>query len=292
MLTRFAKVLVDIGKRTVEDDCPGLAAEMSYHLMLALAPTLIFVVSVLGLIGQQQDFLVDFLEFTRNLLPTQVYDLVKTMMVRIISDSSEELAIVSLLAALWIGSNGASVALKALYRAFGFEKEFGRLPYIKQRLLSIGIIISIGTAVFAGSNIMVLSHLMTDSLVNQLGVDSSSLALGKLVNGVVFGGLITGFCLLFYRTVPGKDRYRLPWSCAWPGAVVFTTLWVFLSWVFTTYVESLGRYGEIYGALTAVTLMLVWLYMTSFAFLVGGEVNARCHDQLSEQLKINFGSSD
>ena len=77
---------------------------------------------------------------------------------------------------------------------------------------------------------------------------------------------------LFYRFAvehpPGIHRR------AWPGAIVAIASWLLVSWVFGAYLGSLGTYAVYYGSIAAVAVLLVWLYLTSLALLLGAEVNA------------------
>ncbi len=77
----------------------------------------------------------------------------------------------------------------------------------------------------------------------------------------------------FYRFAvehpPGVERR------AWPGAIVAFTAWLVVSWGFGVYVTSLGRYALFYGSVATVAVLLVWLYLTSWALLVGAELNAQ-----------------
>jgi membrane protein len=61
---------------------------------------------------------------------------------------------------------------------------------------------------------------------------------------------------------------------AWPGAVAAMAAWLAVSWVFGSYIGSLGTYAVYYGSLAAVAVLLVWLYLTSLALLFGAELNA------------------
>jgi uncharacterized BrkB/YihY/UPF0761 family membrane protein len=62
---------------------------------------------------------------------------------------------------------------------------------------------------------------------------------------------------------------------AWPGAIVAFTAWLVVSWGFGLYVASLGRYALFYGSVATVAVLLVWLYLTSWALLIGAELNAQ-----------------
>lgn len=60
-----------------------------------------------------------------------------------------------------------------------------------------------------------------------------------------------------------------------PGAVLGVVLWLVISWAFGLYVSTLADYAAFYGSLAAVAVLLVWLWLTSFAILVGAELNSQ-----------------
>jgi uncharacterized BrkB/YihY/UPF0761 family membrane protein len=82
-----------------------------------------------------------------------------------------------------------------------------------------------------------------------------------------------GLLAAFYRFAvvhPAGVRRRV-----WPGTVTAVVSWLFVSWVFGVYAVSMASYAVYYGSLAAVAVMLVWLYITSLALVVGAEVNAQ-----------------
>ena len=87
--------------------------------------------------------------------------------------------------------------------------------------------------------------------------------------------LAAGSALLagFYRFAvehPPRLRRRV-----WPGVMAAILSWFLVSWAFGTYVASIADYALYYGSLAAVAVLLVWLYLTSLALVIGAEVNAQ-----------------
>jgi membrane protein len=60
----------------------------------------------------------------------------------------------------------------------------------------------------------------------------------------------------------------------WPGTVAAVGCWLLVSWAFGIYAASIANYALFYGSLTAVAVLLIWLYLTSLCLMVGVEVNA------------------
>jgi membrane protein len=88
----------------------------------------------------------------------------------------------------------------------------------------------------------------------------------------VFFAMSTAALAAFYRTA----TVRLPGvRCrVWPGALVAMVSWAFVTWGFGAYVGTIAHYAVYYGGLAAIAIILLWLYLTSLALLVGAEVNA------------------
>ena len=91
-------------------------------------------------------------------------------------------------------------------------------------------------------------------------------ALLMLGTGAVF---LAGFYRFAVEHPPGMRRR------VWPGAVAAIVSWLLVSWAFGNYAVSIGDYALYYGSLAAVAVLLVWLYLSSLALVVGAEVNAQ-----------------
>jgi membrane protein len=90
-------------------------------------------------------------------------------------------------------------------------------------------------------------------------------ALSMLAVGMAF---LAGFYRFAVERPPGRRRHVVP------GTIAAVTCWLIVSWGFGTYVASTADYALYYGSLAAVAVLLVWLYLTSLALIVGAEVNA------------------
>ena len=83
--------------------------------------------------------------------------------------------------------------------------------------------------------------------------------------------LLTLFFMLLYRVLPGQ---KLSFKAQFPGAVLAAVGWLLFSFAFSLYIQNFANYSFIYGSLTAVVLLLLWLYTCMVILLLGAEVNA------------------
>jgi membrane protein len=77
--------------------------------------------------------------------------------------------------------------------------------------------------------------------------------------------------VFIYTVVPER---RGSWKTIWPGACAFVMIWILISLLFGEYVTNLSSYNKVYGSMGTIIVLMVWLYLTSYALLIGGELNA------------------
>src|SRR5690606_6959593 len=99
---------------------------------------------------------------------------------------------------------------------------------------------------------------------------------GELVTSLARWPVLISVVLLalavLYTFAPDRERAR--WRWASPGALLATVLWLLASIGFSLYVRFFGSFNETYGVLGAVVILMLWLYISAYVVLMGGELNA------------------
>lgn len=88
---------------------------------------------------------------------------------------------------------------------------------------------------------------------------------------------VTAALAVVYRWAPSRDAPKFRWVSV--GALAATVLWLLVSIGFSVYVANFGKYAKTYGALAGVVVLLMWLWLTVYAVLLGAEVNAESEQQ-------------
>lgn len=270
-IVRLVGFLKRLGLKISSDDCMGLAAEMAYNWMLSLLPGLIFLFTLFGMVNSQQASFYRVLTILRRLVPKDAYSLVQASLDALIQESNGGLAILSLLAALWTVSNGAVTVEKALNRFYKIEPKFN--DFWKERLSAIIIVIGISVLMLVSTNLIVFGEAIHQFLGQVLHFPETWLNWIRLLRWTlpIFSLFVMSWFV--YAIVP-RTLGRRFWRNMWPGAMTFVPLWILISLLFGTYVSNMGNYGKIYGPMGAIVILMIWLYLTSLALLIGGEVNA------------------
>lgn len=253
------------------DQVPLLAAGVAFFTFLSLFPALIALVTLYGLIADPATISQQIGSLTQN-MPEGARDLIETQ-VKGLVDKPTTLGVslvISLLVALWSASGGMGQLITAVNAAYDEEENRG---FVKRKLLALGL--TIGAIVF-----MVLMIALVAVVPVLLGALADStlvrFALGA-AKWVLLVILVTAALAVLYRLAPNRDAPQMKWVSV--GAGVATVLWVIASIGFTVYVTNFGSYAKTYGALAGVIVLLLWLWITCYAVLLGAEINAESEQQ-------------
>ena len=85
------------------------------------------------------------------------------------------------------------------------------------------------------------------------------------------------FCLLIYKFLPNR-RDRLIKQL--PGAAFAALGWMVVSWIFSIYLDIFKGFSSMYGSLTTIVLIMLWMYFCMYSILLGGELNVLLYDEL------------
>jgi membrane protein len=194
--------------------------------------------------------------------------------VAVVTTSSDKKGLGLLLAlaiALFGARNAAGSIVTALNIAYE-EKE--RRGFIKVNLLSLAITAAaVATAVLGllGAGAMRFMHELVPA-------DSPALlAISRVLTYALLGLVGATSAALLYRYGPSRERSRWRWIT--PGSALFAVSWVALTIGFGIYVARFGSYGATYGSLSAIVVLLTWLYLSSYALLFGAELNSELEHQ-------------
>ena len=251
----------------VKDEITVYAAQASFFIVLSSVPFIILLLTVLQFVPAVQQS--DFLYLLSRLLPIEVQPLVYTIVDEIYSKSSAALLSVSSITTLWSASRGMLGIEKGLNRIAGSPRRRG---YVISRIINSGY-----TIVFMAVCILSLVLLVFGTVIQNLifkilpflqGLSPYLISLRSMLALVI----LVVFFMGLYTFLP-YERQRL--RCQLPGAVFSTVGWMAFSFAFSLYFSHIGgkNYSYMYGSLTAIVLLLLWLYFCMCILFFGAEIN-------------------
>lgn len=264
----------ELGKRVwseiQEDNVFGRAAELSYYFLLALFPFLIFLTSVIGLVlGSGTGTRHALFDYLARIMPPSAFQLLDNTMREVSASSSGGKLSFGVVAALWAASNGLSAITATLNTAYDLKES---RPWWKQRLIAIALTIALSILIILVLVLIVAGGHIADWLASTYGLGAVFPMAWKIIQWpFVLGCMILAFALIYYFAPDFREQ---SWQWLTPGAAIGVVLWLLVSIAFRVYLSFFDSYSATYGSLGAVIILMLWLYFTGTAVLIGGEVNS------------------
>lgn len=251
--------------RYEDDEVTALGAQMTYYVILAFFPFLIFLLTIVGLTPISTE---DVWGQLALVLPESSYKAVNDIMNEIFENRNEALLSFSMIGTLWAASNGLSAMIKGLNKAYD-EPE--TRPFWKLKGLAVLFTVGLALIMLLTFGLLVFGHVIGVQLFKFLGYPDDFELLWGLIKFVIpLTAMLMGFALLYW-VAPNR---RLRFKSVIPGAVFASLGWIAISLLFSFYVSHFGNFAKSYGSLGGIIVLLVWLYFSCIIILIGGEVNA------------------
>lgn len=272
----FKNTIVSI----IENDFSGMAAEMSYMLVIGIFPFMLFLVSLFNLIGKNY-YMNPLFIFLEKVMPADSLRLIHTVLNQVLGfTSGRSVAILGLLVTLFMSMNALSVVIKGLNRAYKVEET---RAFIYTRLLSLVMVVVNTLVLFLSINLIIFGRVIIRFLTafTIMTADTGSLLLA-IRWPIAFLALFVMAFLHYYIFPDVSWSEELKCKSALPGTLFFCVIWLIASGGFSIYVNKLHTYNFVYGSIAAFAMLMIWFYFTSMLMLIGGEINSQVHDKLEK----------
>ena len=263
-ILKIYKIIQKIGEAIAGNHVGAYAAQTAYFFMICMIPIILL---LLTLVQYTPVTKADVMTAVIQVFPSSV-DSMMTSIVNQVYNQSMGIIPVTVLVALWSAGKGVlamSTGLNCVYQC----RETRNYVLLRLRatlytvMFILVIILLLVLSVFGNSlNLFIGEH-----------VPILAKAADQLIQARVFIAPVTLilFCLLTYEFLPNRrDR----WMKHFPGAVFAAIGWMVVSWVFSVYVDIFEGFSNMYGSLTTIVLIMLWLYFCICILFVGAEINA------------------
>jgi membrane protein len=257
----------------------GRAAELSYYFLLALFPLLIFLTSVIGIIlGSGTGTRHALFGYLARIMPPSAFQLIDATMLEVSTASGSGKLSFGLLAALWAASNGMGAITQSLNVAYDVQET---RPWWKHRLVAIGLTAALSVLIISALVLVVFGGRIGEGIAGAYGFGSAFAITWKIIQWpVVLAFMVLAFALIYYFA---PDLRHQTWQWLTPGAAIGVALWLLVSLGFRIYLQFFDSYSATYGSLGAVIILMLWLYFTGTAVLIGGEINSEIENAAAER---------
>ncbi|MDQ0116996.1 YihY/virulence factor BrkB family protein [Pseudarthrobacter sp902506025] len=253
-----------------KDQCPDLAAALTYYAVLSLFPALLALVSLLGLFGDPQKTTNALLEIVRGFAPAETVNTISGPVAELTSAPAAGFTLViGLVTALWSASGYVGAFGRAMNRVY--EVDEGR-AFVKLRGTMLGVTLLAVVIVALLAGMLVLSGPVSEAVGGLIGLSGPFLMVWNIAKWPVMIALIIAIIAVLYYATPNVKQPKFRWMSMGSGIALFVFLIASLGFGF--YVGNFGNYNKTYGALGSVIIMLLWLWILNMSLLFGAEFDA------------------
>ena len=266
-LAKLKHALVRTYADVVEGHAMQMAAALSYYFVLSLFPALIFLSAVVAYLPVP-DLFNQALALMAQFLPADSMGLVRRVVADVISPNKGTFLSFGILGSLWAASGGFAAAMEALNIAYEVKED---RPFWKTRPLALGLAFMTGALLLVALSVMIVGPRFGEWLAARVHLSGLFVLLWPYIHWTIAVGFtILAVEALYFLAPNVKQRFL----ATLPGAVLAVGCWIGLSYLLGIYFRHFANFNKTYGTLGAAIALMVWLYWTGFAMLVGAELNA------------------
>lgn len=260
-------------RESIDDRTPGLAAETALFTLLSLPALLLVILGSLGFIadtlgpkGQDELHRLVF-ELPQTLLPSRTYETYEQLAGQVVTQGRGDVVSIGVVVSLWTGSRAMNRYIETIVIAYDISNP---RPMWRRRLIAFGLTIAALVGVLAILPPLVLGP----RIIRWVAPESVATASLSVADALFWPAMVlVALCALttlYHVAVPA----RTPWRRDVPGALLALCLWLLASVALRAYVAVSLQGTAVYSWLGTPIAVVLWLYTTAFAVLLGAELNA------------------
>jgi membrane protein len=264
-------------KEFKDDRATLTGAGMAYYWFLSVFPAMVALVGLLGLVNASGAAIDSLTRAVQSALPGDAAKVLVDALNRSNGQSggtSLVAALLGLALALWSASSGMVGMQMGLDVAYDVTTD---RTFVKKRLVALELLVAMLVLGGTATALIVFGAPLGDALRDNLPFGRAFVVAWTLIRWTLGLAALTALFATIYYLAPNRDTPRWVWVS--PGGILAAAIWLAASLGFSFYVSSFGKYAETYGSLAGVVVLLLWLYLTALAVVLGGELNAELERQ-------------
>lgn len=276
----WKEIALRVKSQVTQDRVSMVAASVAFFAMLAIFPAMIALVLLYGLVSDPMDVQAHLMGMS-SILPDEASAVLETQLRAIVGGSERDIGLgfaASIVGALWAASRGMRALITAMNIAYG-ERE--RRGFVERKFAALGLtltaILFVSIAVFVAAALPAVFELV--------GLGGLTQTVLNVTRWPVLAFLAMVGLSFVYRYAPARHPVKWRWV-TW-GSAIATLVWLLGTAGFSFYVANFGNYNKTYGTLGGVIVLMLWFYLTSYAVILGAEINAELEQQTARHARAH-----
>ena len=262
---RLILFIVRICKEAAKDDLFAMASQLTYKMLLAFFPFLIFLISLFGFANVDGRY---WIHMISEIMPDEISRLLNVFFSEVISTRSMGVLSVSLLISLYNASSGFFVVIRCINLTYGYKNSRN---FIINQLISISLVFMFALSLTSMLLLMIFNDKIIEFITQLIPAAPFIKQLFAFIGSLITVGVLLVTTMMIYKLSNCKKPRLIR---VLPGAIVTVALWIVSSKVFNIYINNFARFSRIYGSIAGVFILIMWLNIISTALLLGSEINS------------------
>lgn len=253
-----------IGRKISANRMGAYSAQTAFFMFLSLIPLIMLLLTLISNFGTTSD---EIMENIGDFAPSILMKFFNAYLDQIIDVGNLSLTIVSAVVLLWSASRGVFAIIGGLNSVYEVKDN--------RNVLLVRMLAVLYTIAFIGIVLLALLIMVFGNTIGEYiyGVFTDLKGLVYIISSLRFiigFVLLVLFFMLVYKTLPGEKRR---FAEQIPGAVISSAGWVAFSILFSFYIDNFSSYANIYGSLTIIIVLMLWLYGCMYIMFFGAQIN-------------------
>jgi membrane protein len=281
-MKNFFRFCVKLIKTSDENDLFSLASELTYNLILAFFPFLIFLMSLVGFFNIDSQ---SFLQGIGDALPDAIYEFLLVFVKEVVAVKNPGVLSLSLIVTVFSASSGLLAVMRGVNKAYGQQET---RHFIITRIVSIVLVLILALGILLSIASIVFIDVLYNWLCGHIGLTPPMHFVFAAFVHLITVLILLSAIIMIYRLANSK---KVPIKSILPGALTTLCVWFIASRIFNIYVNHFARYASIYGSIAGVFILMYWLNIISVILLIGGEINALLYKDRWENADKKTGAA-
>lgn len=261
--------ILNVIKNSNYSELSSKAAEISFYLLLSIFPFSMFTISIVVYIPIFH--LNKYINILRSIMPESAFNIISLIMNSAMENRSLGLIIMSFFLTIWTSSRAVKSLIKGINKSYKINET---RSFLKVLIIAFLFTIILLALIFSSMVFLIYGEKIGYFIFTYLGLNNIFIKVWDICRYTI--GIFTVVIILvsLYKYTPNK---KITAREAIPGAIIATFVWILVSLLYSYYTNRYSNYEIIYGSIGEIIILMTWLYISSWAIIIGYEVNARLY---------------
>ena len=255
-------------KRLNDDHISAFSAQSSFFIILSFLPFLMLLLNLIRYTPITEEYL---LEALLAIVPSSFQGTTEKIISEIYTHSDIAIISITAIAAIWASSKGILSLMRGLNCIYDIKEERN---YFVLRLYASLYTIALIIGIIASLSILVFGNSLLNFIDLQFPLIYGIVSFIFSFRGIYIPIILAFIFILLYKLIPNKNFNLIDHM---PGALFAALGWEIFSYAYSIYIDYFANSSYLYGSLTSIILMLLWIYICMYILFIGAEINVHFH---------------